>query len=694
MRIKWLHLSDIHFNFKNYASHELREDFINRINFLCQNEPFTHLFLTGDILFRNNPADPETVAFIKELINILQLPVKNVIIVPGNHDHNREVVISQLAALPNIEDTTIDDLDQSFRTSLLTAFGNFNVVYNEIFDSDYYIEYDNPHSISISDAITVIKLNTAWLDTDSSTDPSLRIGSRQLQLLLSQTKTDLQKTVNIAVGHHPLCQLSATERNRILKLFQKYNIGVYFCGHSHRANIHVHRNYDVVEIVAPGGFIDNEKYSVGGYVWGIIDTAIDFYKAEIYNWKNEKWCIDSTLPETDDHGIFYFNTAHFSNNTEIVAIDCKTMNGHIPKQQLSQSLGINNYDIHTYCGPYGDPSGFSLESIRAFSDTICQLAEKNKTIHLYPLAPIPMLLSLGFNLQKNFELFIHQYDRKENRWVYNEGADQISVAHTPHVVNNDVLAVSISTSFEIAPELISATMKGQSFDYLEFKSNRIEPGYPLYNSDLCSIVRTITSVLNPLASKYSSIHLFAAIPAGLAVELGRNLLASVYKNIYTYQLGKASYTQDLIINEVCTLETTEPSAPSFTLDPSSIVYIPILGRAPCGPIKEAITENDQCFPFPETVLDNGDYYMLVASGDSMIDAGIDDGDYVLVKQQNIANEGEIVVAMIDGDTTIKRIHYDDSNKKCVLCPENDNYLCQSYDNIDIQGVVIKVIKDV
>lgn len=154
------------------------------------------------------------------------------------------------------------------------------------------------------------------------------------------------------------------------------------------------------------------------------------------------------------------------------------------------------------------------------------------------------------------------------------------------------------------------------------------------------------------------------------------------------------HTQDLIINEVCTLETTEPSAPSFTLDPSSIVYIPILGRAPCGPIKEAITENDQCFPFPETVLDNGDYYMLVASGDSTIDAGIDDGDYVLVKQQNIANEGEIVVAMTDGDTTIKRIHYDDSNKKCVLCPENQNYLCQSYDNIDIQGVVIKVIKDV
>ena len=56
MRIKWLHLSDIHFNYKNFDSHELREDFIDRIKLLCQNEPFTHLFLTGDILFRNEQA--------------------------------------------------------------------------------------------------------------------------------------------------------------------------------------------------------------------------------------------------------------------------------------------------------------------------------------------------------------------------------------------------------------------------------------------------------------------------------------------------------------------------------------------------------------------------------------------------------------------------------------------------------------
>ena len=693
MRIKWLHLSDIHFNYKNFDSHELREDFIDRIKLLCQNEPFTHLFLTGDILFRNEQADTETAVFINELITSLQLPIENVIIVPGNHDHNRDTVISQLAALPDNEDTTIDALDQSYITPLLTAFEKFDAVYKEIFSSSYYTEYSNPHSILVFDSITVIKLNTAWLDTDSSEDPTLRIGSRQLQRLLSDTKADLQKTVNIAVGHHPLHELSPMERGRVLKLFQKHNIGVYFCGHSHQANICVHRDCDVVEIIAPGGFIDDAKYSVGGYVWGVLDTDINFYKAEIYNWKNGKWCIDSTLPQTDDHGIFYFNTVRFSNSTEIVAVDCKTMNGHIPKKQLDQSLGISNYDIHTYCGPYGNPTGYSPETIHELSDTILQLSEKGKAVHLYPLAPIPMLLSLGFNLQKNSKLFIHQHDRKNDRWVYNDTSDQISVTPTYRFATNETLVVSISTSFEIGHELISAAMREQPYDYLEFKASRIEPGYPLYNDDVCSIVQTIIDVLNPLASKYSSIHLFAAIPAGLAVELGRSLLTSVYKNIHTYQLVQGQYAHDLIINEVLPPKKHVLTAPSFTLEPGNVVYIPILGRVPCSPIKEAITDDQKCCPLPESILDNGDYFILKAAGDSMIGVGIDEGDYVLVKQQNTANEGEIVVAIVDGSTTIKRIHYDDTNQQYVLCPENPQYTKQAFNHLEIQGIAVKIIRN-
>lgn len=691
MRMKWLHLSDIHFNFKNYNSHAMREDFIKRISLLSQNEPFTHLFLTGDILFKNNEADKETVEFIKNLIEILQLTADNIYIVPGNHDHNRDIVISQLATLPNQDDVTIDDLDQAFRMQLLGAFTKFDTVYEEILGSSYRTEDENPHSVCTTDSISVIKLNTAWLDTDSAAAPPLRIGSRQLQLLLSAADTDLQTTVNIAMGHHPLQALSVTEQSRILKLFQNHNIGIYFCGHSHKANINVYRSHDVIEIIAPGGFVDNENYSVGGYVWGVIDTDTNFYKAEVYNWNNGKWGIDSTLPGTDDHGIFYFNTTHFPNGTDVVAVDCKTMGTHIPISQLKQSLGIDTFDIHTYCGPHGDPTGYSQDTIRDFSDTILHLSEKGKNVHLYPLAPIPMLLSLGFNMQKDTKLFVHQYERNADKWVYAESSDRISITHSARLNGNPILAVTISTSFDIAPVSVSTALSGKTYDCLTFKSNQIGPGIPLYHDDVDNAVQAITSVLNPLANNYSEVHIFAAIPAGLSVELGRCLLKSVYKNVYTYQFQNGKYVRDIVINQVIAQEP-KVNTPSFSLDFSNIVYIPILGSIPCGPLKEAITDSEKCFPMPESVLPNGDYYILQASGDSMIDAGIEDGDDILIRQQNVANEGDIVVAYIDGETTIKRIHFDDANQRIVLRPENDQYEPKSYKQIEIQGVAIKILK--
>lgn len=228
---------------------------------------------------------------------------------------------------------------------------------------------------------------------------------------------------------------------------------------------------------------------------------------------------------------------------------------------------------------------------------------------------------------------------------------------------------------------------------LEIKTDHVAPGYPLYNDDVLNIAKSIGDRLNNYVSHYKEIHLFAAIPAGLAVELGRNLLASVYKNVFTYQLVNGCYEQDLIINKTTVQTTPVHHVPTIPLTSTNIMYIPILGRVPCGPVKEALVENEKCFPMLESVLDNGEYYILIASGDSMINAGIDDGDYILVKQQNTANDGEIVVALVEGETTIKRIHYDDKSKKIMLCPENDKYESTPYDHIDIQGIAVKVIKN-
>ena len=78
----------------------------------------------------------------------------------------------------------------------------------------------------------------------------------------------------------------------------------------------------------------------------------------------------------------------------------------------------------------------------------------------------------------------------------------------------------------------------------------------------------------------------------------------------------------------------------------------------------------------------------------MINANIEDGDFVIVRQQNTAEEGQIVVALIDDEATLKRFYLDKKKHRVRLHPENDKMEDMFFDSIDIQGIVIKVIKDV
>ena len=77
----------------------------------------------------------------------------------------------------------------------------------------------------------------------------------------------------------------------------------------------------------------------------------------------------------------------------------------------------------------------------------------------------------------------------------------------------------------------------------------------------------------------------------------------------------------------------------------------------------------------------------------MVNAGINDGDYVIIKKQDFAEEGQIVVALIDDEATLKRYYIDKKKKQVILHPENDNMQDMYFDSIIIQGVAVKVLKD-
>ena len=126
---------------------------------------------------------------------------------------------------------------------------------------------------------------------------------------------------------------------------------------------------------------------------------------------------------------------------------------------------------------------------------------------------------------------------------------------------------------------------------------------------------------------------------------------------------------------------------------NNIIAIPILGKIAAGHPIEAISDNTNYIELPETLLKKGEYFILNVEGDSMIEAGIFDGDQVVIRKANDANNGEIVVALIDNnEATLKRIFK--RGQQVALQPENSNYKTVIYgpDRIQIQGVLKHLIR--
>ena len=121
--------------------------------------------------------------------------------------------------------------------------------------------------------------------------------------------------------------------------------------------------------------------------------------------------------------------------------------------------------------------------------------------------------------------------------------------------------------------------------------------------------------------------------------------------------------------------------------------VPVVGSIACGVPIFAEENIERYIPIPKDFLGNGNFFILQAQGNSMINAGIADGDYVIVRQQETAEIGQIVVALIGEEATLKRYYIDREKRKIRLHPENNRMKDMYYDSITIQGVAIKVIKD-
>lgn len=152
--------------------------------------------------------------------------------------------------------------------------------------------------------------------------------------------------------------------------------------------------------------------------------------------------------------------------------------------------------------------------------------------------------------------------------------------------------------------------------------------------------------------------------------------------------GKTRAMEVLIDLPGASTENPADTAPAV----GDAALVPLVGRIAAGVPITADQHVEEVFPLPRQLVGKGDLFMLKVSGESMIDAAICDGDFVVVRQERTADNGTIVAAMIDGEATVKTFAQRDGH--VWLMPHNPAFAPILGDHAEILGKVVAVLRAV
>lgn len=154
---------------------------------------------------------------------------------------------------------------------------------------------------------------------------------------------------------------------------------------------------------------------------------------------------------------------------------------------------------------------------------------------------------------------------------------------------------------------------------------------------------------------------------------------------------------EVFLPEVMAARRSISSADETSIDETDIgntappaTYVPMVGRIAAGGPILAEEQIQEVFPLPKSLVGEGTLFLLEVSGDSMIDAAICSGDYVVIRQEQTASNGDIVAALIDGEATVKTFQRKDGH--VWLLPHNDAYEPIDGTHATILGKVTAVLR--
>ena len=189
--------------------------------------------------------------------------------------------------------------------------------------------------------------------------------------------------------------------------------------------------------------------------------------------------------------------------------------------------------------------------------------------------------------------------------------------------------------------------------------------------------------------KYSADHGYPPAIREICLGVGLSSPATVFVHVKNLENKGYLKTEN---NKFRTIELLVDN--EYLEKNEDVIKVPLLGKITAGNPITAIEQPDEFFDLPQALIPkNGDCFVLHVSGTSMINKGIYDNDYVIVKRQNTANNRDIVVAMTDEDEVTLKTFYKE-NDHIRLQPENDTMAPLIFDNITILGKAIGLYRNI
>ncbi|MFQ7575625.1 MAG: transcriptional repressor LexA [Lachnospira sp.] len=170
----------------------------------------------------------------------------------------------------------------------------------------------------------------------------------------------------------------------------------------------------------------------------------------------------------------------------------------------------------------------------------------------------------------------------------------------------------------------------------------------------------------------------------ICVAVGLKSTSSVHAHLET--LEKNGY----IRRDPTKSRTIEIIDDTFNLARREVVNVPLLGRVAAGEPLLAVENVVSYFPIPSEFVPNDELFMLTVKGDSMINMGIYEGDNIIVRKTNAANNGDVIVALVDDSATVKRFYKEDDHIR--LQPENDFMEPIIVSDCEILGKVVGLVR--